>query len=50
MEIIIFHRGDACTCACLQTWLDETKTNIGQFPTTDFLNENDSLAYFEILG
>ena len=33
---------------CLsQTWLNDVKTNIGLSPTIGFLNENDSLAYFE---
>ena len=35
---------------CPQTWLNETRTNIGLSPTVGFLNENDNLAYFAILG
>ena len=42
--------GDTCSYVCPQTWLNETRTNIGRSPTMGFLNENDSLAYFEILG
>ena len=30
--------------------LTKTKTNIGLSPTLGFLNENDSLAYFAVLG
>ena len=30
--------------------LDEARTNVGLPPTLGFLNENDSLAYFVILG
>ena len=41
---------DTCSCACPQTWLNETRTNIGLSPTMGVLNENDSLAYFAILG
>ena len=37
--------GDACFYVYLQTWL-HPKTNS---PTMSFLNENDSLAYFEII-
>ena len=36
---------------CLsQTWLNEARTYIGLSPTMGFSNENDSLAYFAILG
>ena len=35
---------------CPQTWLNETRTNTGLSPTMGFSNENDSLAYFAILG
>ena len=39
-----------CSYVCPQTWLNEARTNIGMSLTMGFLNENDSLAYFEILG
>ena len=39
-----------CSYVCPQTWLNEARTNIGLSPAMGFLNENDSLAYFEILG
>ena len=42
--------GDTCSYVCPQTWLNEARTNIGLSPTMGFSNENDSLAYFEILG
>ena len=42
--------GDTCSYVCPQTWLNEARTNIGLSPTVSFLNENDSFAYFEILG
>ena len=36
---------------CLpQTWLNKARTNIGLSPTMGFLNGNDSLAYFAVLG
>ena len=40
---------DTCSYVCPQTWLNETRTNIGLSPTIGFLNEDDSSAYFEIL-
>ena len=40
---------DTCSYDCSQTWLNEARTNIGLSPTMGFSNENDSLAYFEIL-
>ena len=42
--------GDTCSYVCPQTWLNEARINTGLSPTIDFLDENDSLAYFEILG
>ena len=42
--------GGTCSYVCPQTWLNEARANIGLSPTMGFLNENDSLAYFEILG
>ena len=42
--------GDTCSYVCPQTWLNNASTNIGLSPTMGFLNENDSLAYFAILG
>ena len=44
--------GDTCSYVCLQAWLDEARTNKGRSPTMGmgFLNENDSLAYFAMLG
>ena len=42
--------GDTCSYVYPQTWLNEARTNIGLSPTMGFLNENESLAYFEILG
>ena len=42
--------GDTCSYVDPQTWLNETRTNIGLSPTMGFLNENDSLAYSAILG
>ena len=41
---------DTCFYVCPQTWLNEARTDIGLSPTMGFLNENDSLAYFAILG
>ena len=41
-------RGDMLLC--LQTWLNKARTNICLSTTMGFLNENNSLAYFEILG
>ena len=41
---------DTCSYVWPQTWLHEARTNIGLSPTVGFLNENDSLAYFAILG
>ena len=35
---------------CPQTCLNEARTNIGLSLTMGFLNENDCLAYFAILG
>ena len=43
------HR-DKCSYVCPQTWLNEVSTWIRLSPTMGFLNENDSLAYFAILG
>ena len=42
--------GDTCSYVCRQTWLNEAGTNIGLSSTVGFLNENDSLVYFAILG
>ena len=42
--------GDTCSYVCPQTWLNESRTNIGLSPTMGFCNENDSLAYLAILG
>ena len=42
--------GDICSNVCPQTWLNGARTNIGLSPTLSSLNENDSLAYFAILG
>ena len=44
--------GDTCTYVCLQTWPNEARTEIGLVcpQLWVFLNENDSLAYFAILG
>ena len=42
--------GDTCSNVCPQTWLNKARTNIGLSLTMGFLNENDSLAYFAILG
>ena len=42
--------GDKCSYVCPQTWLYEARTNIALSPTMGFFNENDSLAYFAILG
>ena len=42
--------GDTYFYVCLQTWFNEARTNIGMSPTMEFLNENDSLAYYAILG
>ena len=42
--------GDICSYVCRQTWLNEARMNIGLSPTMDFLNENDSSAYFAIMG
>ena len=39
--------GETCLSPDL---LNEARTNIGLSPTMGFLNENDSLAYFAILG
>ena len=40
---------NTCSYVCPQTWFNEARTNIDLSPTMDFLNENDSLAYFAIL-
>ena len=42
-------RGDMFLCFP-KTWLSEARTNIGLSQTMGFLNENDSLAYFAIVG
>ena len=41
---------DICSYACPQTWLNEARTNMNLSSTMGFLNENDSLAHFAILG
>ena len=41
---------DSCPYVCPHTWLNEVRTIIGLSPTIGLLNENDSLAYFTILG
>ena len=43
---------ETCSYFCPQTWLDEIegRTNIDLSPAMGFLNENDSLTYFAILG
>ena len=41
---------NSCSYVSPQTWLNKARTNIGLSPTMGFLNENDSLAYFAILG
>ena len=38
--------GDTCSYVCHQTWLNESRTNIGLSPTMGFLNENDCLELF----
>ena len=40
--------GDTCPYVCPQTWLNETRTNIGLSPTMGFLNENDSMADLQV--
>ena len=42
--------GDTCSNVFPQTWLNEARTNIGLSPAVGFMNENDRLAYFAILG
>ena len=41
--------GYAGTYVCLQTWLNEARTNIGLSPTVGFLNENDSWLILQFL-
>ena len=43
-------RGHIYSYICPQTWLNEARTNISLSPTMSFFNENDSLAFFAILG
>ena len=40
---------DTCSNVSPQTWLNESRANVGLSPTMGFLNDNDSLAYFAIL-
>ena len=41
---------DTCSYVCPETWLNDARANICLSKTMGFLDENDSLAYFVILG